>query len=493
MCEYEACKSCVRTYLLSVPEPCCMNCRSKWSHEFVKDNLGASFVNHELKEHQRKVLVERSISRREEMLPRAIVYRDDRADKLKIRKVQNQIDAYKQMIIECYNEIEDIENQIHVRHGRRPRYRDWRREETVEAIAAIAAAQAQGQAAAQASNKRFIMPCQKSGCNGMLNQQYNCELCNTSTCSKCLEVQCENHECNPDSVLSATMLKKDTKPCPKCGVRISKIDGCDQMWCVECKTAFSWNTGKIESGKIHNPHYYQFMRERGGMPRDPNDIVGPIRCGNHRDRALDRLFAERGAPRPRSRFVGGYVTDETLPAKKPSPETLAKLDYIINYFQYANHLDRVTIPDLNGYIAGKTNDQTSELLYILGELNKEELANILIANKKCIEKTQVFHDIYAAINMMIDQLSNDIVDGRNDIGILYDTIVKYSNYFNAELVKALMLYDTKRSIEVFKNDNKETHTYVQYKNKADMMKDLEKYTKPVEPNDNIKIGGGGGK
>jgi hypothetical protein len=289
------------------------------------------------------------------------------------------------------------------------------------------------------------------------------------------------------------MLKKNTKPCPKCGVRISKIDGCDQMWCVECKTAFSWNTGNIESGKIHNPHYYQFMRERGGMPRDPNDVV---RCENHRDRALDRLFAERGTPKPRSRFVGGYVTDVSLPAKKQSPETLAKLDYIINYFQYANHLERVTIPDMNGYIREKSNNQTSEILYILGELDKESLANKLIANKKCIVKTQVFHDIYSAINMMVDQLSNDIVNGRDDIGKIYSTIVKYSNYFNAELVKALMLYDSKLTLVVFNNKNNDTHSMVQYKNKTEMIRDLEKYTKPVESeseSENVKIGGGGGK
>ncbi len=497
MCDYVACKTCVRTYILSVPEPCCMNCRSKWSHEFIKDNLGASFVNHDLKEHQRTVLVERSISRREEILPRAIMYRDDRADKEKIKEIQKRIEGYKQMINECLDEIEEIENRIHVRNGRRPRFRDWRRQDEFELQNAIRATAQDDASASASTRKKFIMPCQKSGCNGMLNQQYNCELCNTSTCSKCLEVKGENHECNPDSVLSATMLKKDTKPCPKCGVRISKIDGCDQMWCVECKTAFSWNTGKIESGKIHNPHYYQFMREHGGMPRDPNDIAPPIRCGNYRDRALDLLFAKRGTPKRRTRYVEnrGYV-EVTLPAETPTKETIEKIDYIINYIQYANHLNRVTVPDMNRFIEEKNNSQNLEILYILGELSKEDLANKLIANKKCAEKTQVFHDIYTAINMMIDQLSHDIVEGR-DINMLYNTIVKYTNYFNAELVKALMLYDSKRTIIVFNNHKDNTHINVQYKNKTDMINDIEKYTKsdeytkPNEPEENVKIGGGG--
>ena len=62
-------------------------------------------------------------------------------------------------------------------------------------------------------------------------------------------------------------LQKDTKPCPKCGARISKVDGCDQMWCVGCKCTFSWNTGKIQTGGVlHNPEYYRWMREQNIQP-----------------------------------------------------------------------------------------------------------------------------------------------------------------------------------------------------------------------------------
>jgi len=43
------------------------------------------------------------------------------------------------------------------------------------------------------------------------------------------------------------------------------------MWCTQCRTAFSWTTGEIEI-KIHNPHYYEWLRStRGTVPRDVND------------------------------------------------------------------------------------------------------------------------------------------------------------------------------------------------------------------------------
>ena len=73
------------------------------------------------------------------------------------------------------------------------------------------------------------------------------------------------------------LIKQETKPCPTCGVRIYKISGCDQIWCVECKVAFSWRTGIIDKGVIHNPHFYEHMRNNnnGIAPRNPHDEV----CG----------------------------------------------------------------------------------------------------------------------------------------------------------------------------------------------------------------------
>ena len=74
--------------------------------------------------------------------------------------------------------------------------------------------------------------------------------------------------------------EKDTKKCPTCYSLIHKIDGCDQMWCTQCKTAFSWNTLKIEN-KVHNPHFYEYLRANNhNVPRDINDIPCNRTLGN---------------------------------------------------------------------------------------------------------------------------------------------------------------------------------------------------------------------
>lgn len=131
------------------------------------------------------------------------------------------------------------------------------------------------------TRKQFIMQCPLE-CRGFLSSQYKCGTCEKTVCSECLMLKESEHVCIEENRLTAEMIKRESKGCPKCGARICKIDGCDQMFCtsqidgVHCGTAFSWKTGKIETGTVHNPHYYELVRK--GFDVAPRNI-GDVQCG----------------------------------------------------------------------------------------------------------------------------------------------------------------------------------------------------------------------
>tara|TARA_R110000803_G_scaffold68224_4_gene130033 strand:- start:1804 stop:2784 length:981 start_codon:yes stop_codon:yes gene_type:complete len=136
--------------------------------------------------------------------------------------------------------------------------------------------------------KEFVRKCPVEECRGFLSTQWKCGLCENKICPDCNEVKVEGHECDPGNVETVKLLKKDTKPCPKCGTMIFKISGCSQMWCPDCHTVFCWNTMRIESGVIHNPHYYDFQRQHGTRGRNHGDIP----CGGFPDLQEIRVVAK---------------------------------------------------------------------------------------------------------------------------------------------------------------------------------------------------------
>ena len=123
----------------------------------------------------------------------------------------------------------------------------------------------------------FHRKCSIENCRGYLSSQWKCGLCSSYTCKDCHLEKKEGHICNKELVATISFLEEDTKPCPKCSTPIHKIDGCDQMWCTICHTAFSWRRGTIET-RIHNPHYYEWLRNGGGnLPRNDGDYE----CGRN--------------------------------------------------------------------------------------------------------------------------------------------------------------------------------------------------------------------
>ena len=141
------------------------------------------------------------------------------------------------------------------------------------------------------------------------------------------------------------MIKAETRGCPSCGVPIFKISGCDQMWCTQCKVAFSWRTGKRVHGVIHNPHFYEFQRQGGGaVVNAPNaQICGGIPAHHQwRDR-IRAIFGEnthggtytiiRGYGNNRRRVIGPIEQH-----KKQVFEYLLNAYHLSDYFKPSHYL-----------------------------------------------------------------------------------------------------------------------------------------------------------
>jgi len=123
-------------------------------------------------------------------------------------------------------------------------------------------------------NKRTTMACPFEECRGFLNDEWTCLVCEKPVCNKCGQENDGHFECDSESKASFEMIRKETKNCPTCRAVIFKLSGCDQMWCTQCRTFFSWRTGIIDTSTgAHNPHYYEWMRRNNmQIPRNPLDI-----------------------------------------------------------------------------------------------------------------------------------------------------------------------------------------------------------------------------
>lgn len=98
--------------------------------------------------------------------------------------------------------------------------------------------------------------------DGKEDDEGECPICETKVCGKCLieKSTSSQHNCVEEDVESVRLIRKTSKPCPSCFTSISRIEGCSQMWCVNCHTFFNYNTGEIDDGKYkHNPHYFEWI------------------------------------------------------------------------------------------------------------------------------------------------------------------------------------------------------------------------------------------
>jgi len=171
--------------------------------------------------------------------------------------------------------------------------------------------------------------CSTKDCSGYLDEENFCFVCEKTFCKICQEEIKENHECNSETLKSLEVIEKDSKPCPKCNIRISKIDGCDDMWCSNCKSFWNWQTLQVTKQR-HNPDHIQWLRERGTLRRTdlvPCEIIYDYRSFiNHldswdkgigfitseQDTFIKNIYSYKISLLPRARFLFSTDTENVF-------------------------------------------------------------------------------------------------------------------------------------------------------------------------------------
>ena len=381
-CEYVACKDCYKRYLLDKKSSAhCMSCSKEWDLKIMIQKFDKSFLDKDYKKHREDVLIEKEkglMVTTQPVVERLIIVEKIQAEIKELKKAKNANDM---RIYDLTIKLKQNQNTVEV------------------------------------DRKKFIRKCTFDDCKGFLSSQWKCGLCEHRACSHCHELLSDiEHTCNKDTLETIKLLNRDTKNCPTCAVDIFKIEGCDQMFCTECHTPFSWKTGKIETGVIHNPHYFAYRREMGTLERNPLDVI----CG----REIDNLFEYRLLNKITS------VTNRNL--------TRASLRYII-------HLSLVELPRYKR----KTDIDINEDLridYMRNKISEVEFKKKLQIREKKISKT---HEINNVLTMFISCQTDLFYRLYENVGD-WDAISKESNillsYVNDCLSSITNLYTKTKGV-----------------------------------------------
>ena len=266
-CRLEACLTCVKRYMLESPEDAhCMGCKRAWNRDFIDSYLTSAFRKGALKTHRETTLVDRERARLPLLQPRIEARVQANALSDRIATVNQELRALELKAVQIRENV----LRLHRRQGR-----------LFQVAAGTLPIEQLDADGAPKEARTFTQKCPMEDCRGFLSSQWKCGTCQTWVCPDCLVPKGKErdaaHTCNEDAKATATLIRKETRPCPKCGEGISKVDGCDQMWCITCKTPFSWSTGRMVFGVVHNPHYYQWLRQQNGgeAPR----VAGDVPCG----------------------------------------------------------------------------------------------------------------------------------------------------------------------------------------------------------------------
>ena len=442
-CKEEYCLKCFKTYLLgTTQEPHCLHCRNVIDYNMFIDKFDKTWRLGSYKEHREKILwdVEQSL------IPTTVGYIDTKKRYEESLKKRNdvyyqyvQASKYASMGSAKLGNVVFLQYQKE-RNEKQKIYHDLSHETT-------RLLQELNDFRDKKKSVRFkwSQPCPNKDCKGFLNDKYDCPICEKKFCKDCLEEKNpkEEHKCNEELVETVKMIRKESKPCPTCGEFISKISGCDQMFCTGCGTAFSWITGQKEVGVIHNPHAHQFFRNNPQAYEDymaqRNGVQQPVAGGGagacrpivphyfDRKKVMKQVLGEQNIY---------TMTDEDWVRNQMVSERLDQIDAIhrnsAEFHAYYRNRAYATI-----YEGHQENLDIREK-FIQGEIDEKKFKMVLHMRNKKNQFRKLIHQLFDSTFMIVGGLLWNITETKNvdEFIKIYDMLMDIRNSTN-EVVKDL--------------------------------------------------------
>lgn len=391
LCYKDACRTCVTTFLLMTPSllPKCMYCNKEWTLEFVAEFSPKNFHNNKYRNYRANI----RLALEKSLLPQAQEYA--------AKKIKN--DVIRQEIQDLMEEQKYLKAMLaeNKRMTFLKREIIWNTEHFEEKEIK--------------QTTKFVRSCPGEECNGFLSKSLKCGLCSLWGCKEChAQKQSRDdpdHKCNPDDVATIKLLATDTKPCPKCTSAIYKINGCDQMWCTECHTAFEWSTLRIVDAAtetIHNPHFYQHARDNNGgvAPRDVGRPCGGLPYPNRLTKKLRSI---------------GCTNDQ--------------IDLVLNAHRMVGHVNAL-IQDRYPNRMEMNDNMDLRVEFLIGKLTESNWVKELKKREKRREKNRAINLVLTMLTVSVTDLINNIITvERSQRPEILVQMVRLRDYVNIELKK----------------------------------------------------------